>query len=138
MSVPVPGSYGLSAYKDNVGAMRNSGIEISLGFHKRWGDWGIHATGNFAYNKNKVLNLGGVTEQIDSYLINRVGEPYLSFYGYVCDGMFRTQEEADAYTKEYGNPFGTSKTFKAGDLRYKDVDGDGKLTSKNRTTINLL
>lgn len=135
MSVPVPGSYGLSAYKDNVGAMRNSGIEMSLSFHKRWGDWGFNATGNFAYNKNEVLDLGGVTEQIDSYIINRVGEPYQSFYGYVCDGMFRTKEEADAYTEQYGNPFGASKKFKAGDLRYKDVDGDGSLTAKDRTTI---
>ncbi len=135
MSVPVPGSFGLSAYKDNVGAMRNSGIEVSLGFHKQWGDWTFAANGNFAYNKNEVLNLGGVDEQIDSYLINRVGEAYQSFYGYVADGLFRTQEEADAYTEKYGNPFGRSKTFKAGDIRYKDIDGDGKLTSKDRDII---
>ena len=135
MSVPVPGSFGLSAYKDNVGAMRNSGIEMSLGFHKQWGEWSFNATGNFAYNKNEVLNLGGVKEQISSYLINRVGESYQSFYGYVADGLFRTQDEADAYTEKYGNPFGSSKKFKAGDIRYKDVDGDGKLTSKDRDII---
>lgn len=135
MSVPVPGSFGLSAYKDNVGAMRNSGVEVSLGYHRTWHDWTFAATGNMAYNKNEVLDLGGVTEQISSYLINRVGQPYQSFYGYVCDGMFRTQEEADAFTEKYGNPFGSAKKFKAGDLRYRDVDGDGKLTSKDRTTI---
>ena len=135
MSVPVPGSFGLSAYKDNVGAMRNSGIEASLGYHRSWRDWTFAATANMAYNKNEVLNLGGVDEQISSYYINRVGQPYQSFYGYVCDGMFRTQEEADAFTEKYGNPFGSAKKFKAGDLRYKDTDGDGKLTSKDRTTI---
>lgn len=34
MSVPVPGTFGLKAYKDNVGAMSNRGLEISVGYHK--------------------------------------------------------------------------------------------------------
>lgn len=138
MDVPVPGSFGLSAYKDNVGAMRNRGVEMTLGYHNTWGDWTFRANGNIAVNRNELLDLGGVSEQIDadySYLINRVGEAYHSFYGYVADGLFRSQEEADAYTEKYGNPFGSAKKFKAGDIRYKDVNGDGKLTSADRDLI---
>ncbi len=136
MDVPVPGSFGLSAYKDNVGAMRNSGIEITLGYNRTWGDWIFHANGNMAINRNEILNLGGVDEMINSYIINRVGNPYNAFYGYIADGLFQSQEEADAYTEKYGNPFGKAKAFKPGDIRYKDVDGDGKLTSKDRDVIS--
>lgn len=138
MSVPVPGSFGLSAYKDNVGAMRNSGIEATFGYHQSWNDWTFRANANIALNRNEILDLGGVTEQVNSsysYLMNRVGEAYNSFYGYIADGIFQSQEEADAYTEQYGNPFGKSKTFKAGDIRYKDVNGDGKLTSADRDLI---
>lgn len=139
MDVPVPGSFGLDAYKDNVGAMRNRGIEITLGYQNKWNDWTFRANGNIAINRNEILDLGGVDQQIDannSFLINRVGMPYHAFYGYVADGLFQSQEEADAYTQQYGNPFGSSKTFKAGDIRYRDINGDGKLTSNDRDIIS--
>ena len=53
-----------------------------------------------------------------------------SYYIFRADGFFNSQEEADAYTAKYGNPFG--KTFKAGDLRYVDTNKDGKLTADDR------
>lgn len=133
MDVPVPGSFGLDPYKDNVGAMRNTGFEVTASFHKQWNDWKFNATGNMAVNKNEILNLGGVEEMVDqnnAYFMNRVGSAYKSFYGYVADGLFRSQEEADAYTEKYGNPFGNK--FQAGDIKYKDVNGDNKLTSADR------
>lgn len=51
MDVPVPNEFALDAYKDNVGAMVNRGVEVTLSYHKQWGDWKFGATGNFAYNK---------------------------------------------------------------------------------------
>ncbi len=133
MDVPVPGSFGLGAYKDNVGAMRNTGFEFSSTFRKKWSDWSFTAAGNMAINKNEILNLGGVNEMINDYLINRVGSAINSFYGYVADGLFKSQEEADAFTVQYGNPFGN--TFQAGDFRYKDVNQDGKFNSADRAII---
>ncbi|GHV22342.1 SusC/RagA family TonB-linked outer membrane protein [Bacteroidia bacterium] len=130
MDVPVPGSFGLNPYKDNVGAMQNAGLEMTASFRKQWNNWKFTAVGNIAANKNKILNLGGVNEMISGYSINRVGSAYQSFYGYVADGLFKSQEEADAYTQKYGNPFG--KPFKAGDIKYKDVNNDEKLTSADR------
>lgn len=134
MEVPVPGSFGLSPYKDNVGAMRNQGVEITAGYQKSWGDWKLGANGNFTLNRNEILDLGGVNEMIDTYYINRIGSAYKSFYAYVADGLFQSQEEADAFTAKYGNPFG--KKFKAGDIRYKDVNEDKKLTSADRDVAN--
>lgn len=139
MDVPVPGSFGLNAYKDNVGAMRNSGVEITLGYQKRWNKWTFRANSNVAINRNEILDMGGVAQQIDassSYLMNRIGQPYQAFYGYIAEGLFQSQEEADLYTQTYGNPFGKAKAFKAGDIRYRDIDGDGKLTANDRDVIS--
>ncbi|WP_245832413.1 SusC/RagA family TonB-linked outer membrane protein [Massilibacteroides vaginae] len=132
MNVPVPKTFGTtSAYQDNVGALRNSGIEFSVTWNHNFNkDWRFGVNANFAYNKNELLDLGGVDETIDGYLINRVGQPYQSFYVYVTDGLFQSDEEAASYESKYGNPW--SLPFKGGDLRIKDVNGDGKLTEDDR------
>lgn len=130
MRVLSPATFGLGEYLDNVGSMVNRGIEVSVGYQKRWNDWNFGANGNIFLNRNKILNYGGVKETIDGNYINRVGAPYRSFYIYVADGLFKSQQEADDYTEKYGNPFG--KAFKAGDIRYKDVNQDGKLTAADK------
>mgnify|MGYP000255455064 CR=1 FL=1 len=43
MDVPVPNEFALDAYKDNVGAMINRGVEVTLSYHKQWGDWKIRS-----------------------------------------------------------------------------------------------
>lgn len=136
MDVTVPKEFALDAYKDNVGSMRNSGIEINLSYNTKIGQVDFGIAGNFSYNKNEILDLGGgdpnkYLDATDGYSQrNKVGEAMNSYYIYRADGFFNFQEEADAYTAKYGNPFG--KTFKAGDLRYVDTNKDGKLTADDR------
>lgn len=136
MDVTVPKEFALDAYKDNVGSMRNSGIEINLSYNTKIGQVDFGIAGNFSYNKNEILDLGGgdpnkYLDATDGYSQrNKVGEAMNSYYIYRADGFFNSQEEADAYTAKYGYPFG--KTFKAGDLRYVDTNKDGKLTADDR------
>ena len=136
MDVTVPKEFALDAYKDNVGSMRNSGIEINLSYNTKIGQVDFGIAGNFSYNKNEILDLGGgdpnkYLDATNGYRQrNKVGEAMNSYYIYRADGFFNSQEEADAYTAKYGNPFG--KTFKAGDLRYVDTNKDGKLTADDR------
>ncbi len=136
MDVTVPKEFALDAYKDNVGSMRNSGIEINLSYNTKIGQVDFGIAGNFSYNKNEILDLGGgdpnkYLDATDGYSQrNKVGEAMNSYYIYRADGFFNSQEEADAYMAKYGNPFG--KTFKAGDLRYVDTNKDGKLTADDR------
>ena len=136
MDVTVPKEFALDAYKDNVGSMRNSGIEINLSYNTKIGQVDFGIAGNFSYNKNEILDLGGgdpnkYLDATDGYSQrNKVGEAMNSYYIYRADGFFNSQEEADAYTAKYGNPFG--KTFKAGDLRYVDTYKDCKLTAEDR------
>ena len=133
MDVSAPAEFALGKYKDNIGALRNEGVEISLAYAKQLNkDWAINVGANFAYNKNKILDLGEGTEYIEKG--NRrtaLGQQYNSYYMYKATGkFFNSQEEADAFTAKYGNPFG--RKFMAGDIIYEDTNGDGKLDSNDR------
>lgn len=141
MEVAVPEEFALEPYKDNVGSMSNRGIEISLGYSNTWNDWSLSVNGNFAYNKNKILELGGVDYVVNpdnSNKRNVVGHRVNAYYVYKSTGFFQSDEEAQAYMTKYagqeGYPF--SKTFKAGDLIYADTNGDGKITNEDRILCN--
>lgn len=145
MDVPVPQEFGLGAYKDNVGAMVNRGVEVLLSYNNKWGDWSFGATGNVAYNKNKLLDLGsedanvnGMTDPNNGNKRRVVGERLNSYYAYRTGGFFESDEAAKAWMDQYkgqaGYPFG-NRQFKGGDLIYLDTDGDGKLTSNDRELI---
>lgn len=144
MDVSVPNEFALDAYKDNVGSMKNSGVELNLSYKDKIGQVIIGVAGNVAYNKNEILDLdtpagymdvsGGYSQR------NVVGHAINSYYIYQADGFFNSQAEADAYTAKYGNPFGGG-AFKAGDIKYADVSGpkgvpDGKLTADDRVVCN--
>lgn len=139
MDVPVPAEFALGAYKDNVGAMRNRGVEISFGYNNRWNDWSLGVNGNISYNKNEILNLGGVERMINGNSINQIGHAISSYYVYQADGFFQSQDEADAYAAKYNSSTGTtlfSQQFKAGDIRYVDVNGDGVINGDDRVISN--
>ncbi|MDL2214630.1 TonB-dependent receptor [Dysgonomonas sp. OttesenSCG-928-M03] len=134
MDVTVPNEFALDPYVDNAGSLRNRGIEVSLNYNTKIDKVRLGFTGNFAYNKNEVIYLQGAdyqevknTSGLQHYAI---GNPASAYYLYKADGFFNSQEEADAYTTKYGNPFG--KKFMAGDLKYVDTNGDGSLSAADR------
>lgn len=136
MDVAVPNEFALSPYKDNVGEMVNRGVELNISYNDKWGDWSFGAAANFAYNHNEITDLGGVDYLNTGFnQRNAVGFAMNSYYLYQADGFFNSQEEADAFTAKYGNPFGGGK-FKAGDIRYVDTDGNGTLNGKDRVMAN--
>lgn len=136
MKVDVPSEFPLKPYHANVGAMENKGVEIALNYKTNFGDWTLGVGGNFTYNKNKILSLGA-NEYMDSdygRIRNAVGHSFETYYLYKADGLFQSKEEADAFVAKYGTPFGSRP--QAGDIRYVDVDGDGKINGKDRIFSN--
>lgn len=134
--LPLQGVIGMDAPAQNVGSVQNSGFELTLGHNNRIGkDWNYSLSLNMAYNKNKITDMAGTDGPIDNgsggtddTQWNIEGYGISSYYGYVADGLFRTQEELDRGPKRTGNE-------KLGDIRYKDLDGDNKITAADRKII---
>ncbi len=134
--MPLQGVIGMDAPAQNVGSVQNTGFELTLGHNNRIGkDWKYSMSLNMAYNKNKIIDMAGTDGPIDNgsggtddTQWNIEGYGISSYYGYVADGLFRTQEELDKGPKRTGNE-------KLGDIRYKDFDGDNKITAADRKII---
>ena len=134
--LPLQGVIGLSAPAQNVGSVENRGFELVLGHNNRIGkDWSYNLSLNMGYNKNEIIDMAGTDGPIDNGYggtddtqWNIEGYGVSSYYGYVADGLFRTEEELKKGPLRTGNE-------KLGDIRYKDLDDDGKITAADRKII---
>lgn len=139
--LPLPSNSGYSTQLKNVGSITNNGIELELRgsvIRKKDFTWDINA--NIASNKNKIKNLGrgnvdtlpvilpGPVAGQEAYIVLIKGQSVGQFYGYVSDGIFRDAGEVAK------GPVITGQS-KVGTRRYKDLDGDGVITDKDRTVI---
>ena len=122
----------------NAASVLNRGIEFSLGWQEQRGDfgYGINVVGNTIHNEVKAIGgnsgidsvlIGGFLANGQSVTLSRVGRPIGAFYGYVTDGIFQNQDELDSYPH--------LSQAGVGDLRFKDVNGDGELDGDDRTYI---
>ncbi|SDL98158.1 SusC/RagA family TonB-linked outer membrane protein [Siphonobacter aquaeclarae] len=136
--INVPWSTGFASAIRNIGSMENKGLELSLSAPILTGDFKWNASVNISANRNKVLDLGPVSQiltgEINGYLkisdpvIIRPGVALNGFYGYVSDGIFQSGD----------NIAGSAQpTAVAGDRRYKDINGDGKIDASDRKYIGF-
>jgi TonB-linked SusC/RagA family outer membrane protein len=120
----------------NGGDIENKGIELMLGYQNTTkGGLNYNISGNIAFNSNKVTrlsNLGSALFTQVSFigLINRtqIGDPIASFYGWQTDGLFQTKDDV---AKHAFQSTGTAP----GDIRFKDINGDGVINAKDQTNI---
>lgn len=140
VNIPVPLTSGYSHQVVNVATVRNSGFEFNASYTtKLTKDLDIRAYGNFATVNNEVRSLGGGGSfsftQYRGSNINRVavGEPIAFLYGYKTDGIFRTQDEINNYVNTKGEMY--QPNAKPGDIKFVDVDGNGKIGGDDRTNI---
>ncbi|MGE6220447.1 SusC/RagA family TonB-linked outer membrane protein [Nubsella zeaxanthinifaciens] len=111
----------------NVGEVYNKGYEVELDFNKQKGEliYGLNAQVSFA--RNKIISrdepVGAPSYQKQEG--KRVGQ----FFGYVTNGFYTSQQDIDSYVpNELGRPI-------PGDLKYVDINGDGRINSDDRTAI---
>jgi TonB-linked SusC/RagA family outer membrane protein len=137
----VPGYFGNGSgakVRFNAASVVNRGYEFNLGWRDKVGKlkYNIGILGTTIHNE--VLNIGGISGVDDAliggYLGNGipvtrsiVGLPIGSFYGYKTDGIFQNKAELDAYPH--------SSQAGVGDLRFVDVNEDGKIDGRDRTNI---
>ncbi len=142
-----PQTIGLDPMMVNQGEIRNSGFE----FVARWNDnvskdFSYHVSGNLAYNKNEVISTGVLdgegkagkwTGGGDFRLVpwiyqSEAGQPLNSFYVIKTAGIFQSDAEAAAYTKD-GNRIQPNAV--AGDLKFVDFNNDGKIDDGDRQYV---
>jgi len=150
-------SSGYLTYYNNLGLIRNRGFEFSLNYNKRLNnDWTIGATVTGSTLSNKVVecgldvfnecsggndgtNIDGSNVQAinskgylwENHSICREGYAVGSYYGYRTAGIFRSQEEIDAY----GVVDDSGVKYQPGDVKFVDLNGDHKITAEDMDVI---
>jgi TonB-linked SusC/RagA family outer membrane protein len=135
---PLPGSAGFRQDPvRNIGEIVNNGFETIISHKKSFGDLNYTVSINGAFNKNKVISLGGSSPILGAsmsdvqrgYLTRtEEGYPVGGFYGWVMDGIF--QDWAEVKT----SAFQTSETA-PGDIKFRDLNGDNRINGDDRTYI---
>jgi hypothetical protein len=131
----------------NFGKMRNKGFDFAIAYSGTMGAnkvWSISLNG--AHYSNKIISIDGVTQaffgpvgtRIGQAVINQIGQPIGAFYGLRADGYFPDSANALAHRTD---TLGTCTTAPCQDaaavgrIRFVDVNGDGFITSADRTII---
>ena len=136
LNVQVPSSLGFTTALQNIGEVENKGWEISLSTRNLVGEFQWSTDFNFATNDNEVTRLGSSGDPILSSggagirHITRIGDPIGSYFGYVVDGIYQTQQDIDNAPVDTQAP-----DARPGDFRFKDVNGDGVIDPDDRTVI---
>lgn len=125
---------GTSTLWTNYGKMRNRGVEIMLGWRDHVGDFNYSVSANLSTVRNKVLALGESYYE-DGICRTEVGRSIAEFYAYQFDGIFQSMDEVYAHTTtlEDGTVSIIQPNAEPGDVRYKDINGDGTIDDNDRT-----
>ena len=137
MLVPIayPALLGATAPFSNAGELKTSGFEASVAW--KGGDpsgRGLQYMARVSLSdaRNMVVNYGGQDTYVLGYNYIREGYPVNTYFGYVFDGVIRTLAELNAYRWVNGDSsqlrVGVPSNIGIGDARFKDVNGDGKIS----------
>lgn len=140
-------SSALAAPYGNYGHIRNTGLEVTLNTHPLVGKFQWDSELQISFNKNKLVSLSGTAaaqivgygQYSDVVSVSNVGESLYSFYGYVCDGIYQDLHDIETSPKPAKYPsdgvFNKNNTVYVGDIKYKDLNGDGVIDENDRTNI---
>jgi TonB-linked SusC/RagA family outer membrane protein len=145
-----PAQSGFSTGAVNAGQISNKGLELLVGYRKTKGEFTWDASVNLTTIKNNIDKLADENTKfvlleenfIPTWATNwkdvtrsYVGGNVGTFYGYKADGIFQTQGEIDALNANApGGAYQNPKTS-PGDRKFKDLNGDGRITDADRTVI---
>jgi len=110
----------------NVGIIDNHGIDGTLTWRGKWGDFGYEFMGNFTWSRNKVIE-----DDLPDYKypwMERKGRKVSQTFGYVALGLFESEQEIENSPTQNGD-------VRPGDIKFKDMNGDGKIDSYDMVPI---
>ncbi len=141
--VDIPGYVGATGRPaGNVADMKNTGLELELGYRKSFGAFNFRANGNVSYLKNEVTYVGenksfigggAAFQSMGEVTRTQVGQSVNAFYGFQTNGIFQNANDVTSYVNTAGTPIQPDAV--PGDFKWTDVDGDGVITDDDRTFL---
>ncbi|GGW30308.1 SusC/RagA family TonB-linked outer membrane protein [Arenibacter certesii] len=152
-STPLPSVFGASEPRENLASLRNTGFELGIGYKDSFMVGGsplaIRASGSLSNFKGVITKYDNPEGLMSSYW---EGQELGQIWGYRTDGQFQSDEEAKAYQDSFDNPsqdlgdvyryiLNTVQNnewnkLRAGDVKYLDTNGDGKIDKGDYTLEN--
>lgn len=135
----VPGSAGFNrAIWANFGKVENQGVDMSLNVNKQINkDWFVSGVANYTYAHNKVMEIDEPISIVGTYR-SGTGKPVGQLFGLIAEGLF-TEDDFDENGKlKEGIPvqnFSDVNNLRPGDIKYRDMNGDGQITAVDETAI---
>ena len=126
----------------NIGKLNNRGVEIELTYRNTAGKVGYSIGANASFLHNKITRLYGSSTYLASTPYGREnadiartyeGQPIASFYGFKADGLYQSQSDIDKDPNIAND--GNKANIKPGDVRFKDINGDGRITDSDRVRL---
>jgi len=116
----------------NIGKTINRGFDGTLEYDQKFGDVFVTARGNLTFNRNKLLD--NDEPDWEYKYQNRIGKSFgadgaMHPFGLIALGLFESQEEID------GSPYQNYGEYRVGDIKYKDVNGDGIIDDQDQVAI---
>jgi len=141
---PILATAGADAPFINGGDVVNEGVELSLSYQNKIGDFSYNISANGAYNKNtvgKIPNADGIIHGLSNELYDNAGEFYRAqngfplgyFWGYKTGGVFQNQDQINNYKSASGVVLQPNAA--PGDIIYQNVNGDDKIDASDKTEI---
>jgi len=111
----------------NIGEFENKGIDANMEYNKKIGKLNLGLKANVTYVKNTLLN-DDAPDYKYTYQ-NRRGKRYQQPFGLIAEGLFKSEDEITTSPKQTFGP------VRVGDIKYKDVNGDGLIDSYDEVAI---
>ena len=149
----IPETFGATLPDVNYGILDNKGIEIAVSHSHKIGDFTYKVGGNFSFVRNKVIKFDESESTPDYYKVvgrpfthtlstsggkvslmdkttEKIGRPYAGLVGMKAIGIFQSQDEIDAWPKQFNGG------QKPGDVKYADVNGDGMINENDLIVVD--
>lgn len=110
----------------NVGIIDNKGIDATFTYNARFGAVNVNLLGNFSYNRNKVVENDDPAWKYP--WLDRKGQKVSQRYGYIALGLFESDKDVQNSPRQTGD-------VRAGDIKFKDLNGDGVIDSYDQAPI---
>ena len=124
-NLPLYAGFAVSA-SGNVGIVENKGFEASFEYNHQFGkDWTVSLRGNFTMNEDEIIENA---EPAPAYpWLEKRGTNVLARFGYIAEGLYESEEEIkERNITQFGETY-PGQLVKPGDIKYKDLNGDGHI-----------